>query len=446
MTTCFVVQGFGKKTDYTDGRILDLDASYAVIKEAVEAAGLECIRADEIIHSGAIDLPMYEQLLRADLVIADLSTYNVNAIFELGVRYGLRPHATIIVAEEGFKHPFDVSHIAITPYKHLGEDIGRKEAERFKQVLVQKIKVIAGGGNTDSPVYTFLHQLEPPRDKAIREIAAAVEEAVVEALAAAPPTPAADNTDGGEDAQTSKWLLETALAKINPPYGQPSDFSGAKTLLEMVRAKRPYDHFILQQLALATYKSKQPSPKEALEAARELLLKLDPVMTNDPETLGIWGAIHKRLWDLDPTDAELLATAVTAYSRGFYLKQDHYNGVNLAMLLDLRALQSARADEREEAIADKVTARRVREEVLRYTAPQLGEKADLPADKRYWILASMWEVAVGLGREADAATWEQAAKALKPPQWMLQSTEEQLVRVRQAQADLAAVMSAAASA
>ena len=91
MTTCFVVQGFGKKTDYTDGRILDLDASYAVIKEAVEAAGLECIRADEIIHSGAIDLPMYEQLLRADLVIADLSTYNVNAIFELGVRYGLRP-------------------------------------------------------------------------------------------------------------------------------------------------------------------------------------------------------------------------------------------------------------------------------------------------------------------------------------------------------------------
>ena len=40
MKICFVVQGFGKKTDFTDGRVLDLDASYAIIKEAVEAAGL----------------------------------------------------------------------------------------------------------------------------------------------------------------------------------------------------------------------------------------------------------------------------------------------------------------------------------------------------------------------------------------------------------------------
>ena len=31
MTTCFVVQGFGKKTDFTDGRVLDLDDSYAII-------------------------------------------------------------------------------------------------------------------------------------------------------------------------------------------------------------------------------------------------------------------------------------------------------------------------------------------------------------------------------------------------------------------------------
>ena len=72
MARCFVVQGFGRKTDYTDGRELDLDASYAVIKEAVEAAGHECLRADEIKHSGTIDQPMYEYLLRSDMVIADL--------------------------------------------------------------------------------------------------------------------------------------------------------------------------------------------------------------------------------------------------------------------------------------------------------------------------------------------------------------------------------------
>jgi len=59
MARCFVVQGFGKKTDYTDGRVLDLDASYAVIKDAVTACGVECVRADEILHSGTSDKPMY---------------------------------------------------------------------------------------------------------------------------------------------------------------------------------------------------------------------------------------------------------------------------------------------------------------------------------------------------------------------------------------------------
>ena len=70
-----VVMGFGKKTDFETGRTLDLDKTYRnIIKPAVKMAGLECIRADEIPHSGVIDVPMYEQLLGADVVSADLST------------------------------------------------------------------------------------------------------------------------------------------------------------------------------------------------------------------------------------------------------------------------------------------------------------------------------------------------------------------------------------
>ena len=72
---CFVVMGFGKKTDYESGRTLDLDATYeAIIRPAVDLAGLRCIRADEVTHSGVIDVEMYELLLRADLVVADIST------------------------------------------------------------------------------------------------------------------------------------------------------------------------------------------------------------------------------------------------------------------------------------------------------------------------------------------------------------------------------------
>ena len=61
---CFVIMGFGKKTDYPSGRTLDLDKTYKnLIKPAVEASGFQCIRADEIQDSGLIDKSMYALLI-----------------------------------------------------------------------------------------------------------------------------------------------------------------------------------------------------------------------------------------------------------------------------------------------------------------------------------------------------------------------------------------------
>ena len=57
---------------------------------------------------------MYEQLLNADVVVADLSTSNKNAFYELGVRHALRPYTTVVIAEDGIKtFPFDVNHVAV---------------------------------------------------------------------------------------------------------------------------------------------------------------------------------------------------------------------------------------------------------------------------------------------------------------------------------------------
>ena len=102
MTTCFVAMGFGEKTAFYSGkkkqRTLNLDKTYEnIIRPAVRDAGFECVRADEILHSTVIDKPMYQQLLRADIVVADLSTSNANAIYELGVRHALRPRTTIVL-------------------------------------------------------------------------------------------------------------------------------------------------------------------------------------------------------------------------------------------------------------------------------------------------------------------------------------------------------------
>ena len=433
--TCFVIQGFGEKTDFTTGRKFNLDASYQVIKEAVEEAGLECIRADEIKHSGTIDEPMYQRILRADIVVADLSTYNVNAAYELGVRYGLRPYATIIVAEDQFKNPFDVSHIVIRRYKHLGEDIGVSEARRFKKDLKDAIAEIMGKPDVDSPVYTFLKNLRPPAEES------GLPKAYTPVPAAGIPVSATDKSAKevlDQVAAKSKGEIVLAALRSVSPEDQSAkqlldqanaakargDFALAKGLLQAVRQMRPNDDYVVQQLALATYKSKQPEPKTALEEARTILRTLNPESTNDPETLGLWGAVHKRLWEITEERANL-DESIAAYERGFYLKQDYYNGINLAFLLNVRAALDEKLGARAEAIADFITARRIRRQVLQLCQVALGAQ---PRD--YWILATMWEAAVGLEDDAAAAKWEERAKALATEGWMLESTRSQLERLK----------------
>ena len=399
--TCFVVQGFGEKTDLASGRALNLDASYEVIKEAVEEAGLRCVRADEIVHSGTIDAPMYDALFRADLVIADLSTANLNAAYELGVRYGVRPRATIIVAEQQFKNPFDFSHIVIRRYEHLGKDVGRQEAKRFKTELAAAIRQIVAGDEVDSPVYTFLG-LEPPAVR-VRPRGA----------------PAAADVETPD--HNAKQILAIARAEIDR-----DNFAAARALLETVLTMRPRDEFVIQQLALATYKAAQPDPITALRAAANQIIALDPDTTNNPETLGLWGAIHKRLWDLERNRGHL-DTAIAAYERGFHLKQDHYNGVNLAFLLNIRAALEHEEGDRADAIADFVLARRVRRDVTRYGQQALAAASD-PAAK-YWAAATLWETAVGLGDAHGAARWQREAEALAPASWMLDTTRKQIQRL-----------------
>ncbi len=453
MKTCFVIQGFGKKTDYTDGRVLNLDASYEVIKEAVEAAGLQCIRADGIQHSKVIDVPMYEMLLQADLVIADLSTYNVNAVYELGVRYALRPRTTIVVAEEGFKNPFDFNHIALRRYKHAGDDLGHSEAKRFMNDLKAAIQAILADDHPDSPVYTFLPQLIPPVIPPAQTPAQASQPSPTKSSSFADPA----NTQPGPEQQlmatgaraaalavnvapdpaaapepvapvdqsaTAKGMLDEALAKINPPDGGASDFAGARNLLRAVWNLRPSDPFVTQQLVLATYKSKEPDPETALLQARAIVeLALNPTATNDPETLGLWGAINKRLWELQARPSDLNA-AVNGYERGFSLRRDWYNGINYAFLLDVRALEWLKIGRKDDAIADSVLARRVRSDVNRLAlAPAEDKEAD--PKTRFWAIATLWEAAVGRGDMPEIERWGALAESLAVPQWMQETRLEQ---------------------
>ena len=458
--TCFVVMGFGKKTDFETSRVLDLDKSYRnMIKPAVEAAGLKCVRADEIVHSGLIDVPMYDQLLQADVVVADLSTSNKNAYYELGIRHALRPFTTIIIAEDGIKtFPFDIGHIVVRQYHHLGEDIGFDEVVRFRDLLTNAIREIVEKNpkdKGDSPVYTFIKNLTPPSlAKEVETVLKSAPRRMVKNSFTVGSSQSPDKSPaaGGANDMQAHSILMAQVDKAQ----KKSDWATAKTLLTTIRqiaieeTKRkvasskmdakmpPEDPYLLQRLALATYKSELPDKHTALMDARDLLLLLNPDTSNDMETLGLWGSVHKRLWALDKKP-EYLDESIKAHERGFSMANDYYNGINVALLLNQRAAVATDADE---AIADKVMANRVRKKVLDICNQWLKDYP-MPNSRQaspealhdylknwYWVKATIGEAYVGLGDEATAKLHLDEANAHAPEDWLKTSTAEQLDKLR----------------
>jgi MAP3K TRAFs-binding domain len=438
MPSCFVVMGYGKKTDFKQNKTFDLDKSYkAIIKPAAEAAGYTCERADEIQHAGVIDVPMYDRLLTADLVIADVSTANINAFFELGVRYALRPQTTIVIAEQNFDLGFDMGHVVVRRYEHLGPGIDYDEVERMTTELTDACKSIPQSGQIDSPVYTFLSDLAAP-SRGARVGAAA---AAVATLAEQEIAERAEKAVAKATTKDDRAALQRPLAALMQAAGDARERGDFKSMRDVLRGIRTVqldklDPFVIQQLALATYKSKDPDEKRALLDARDVLQPLDPRASSDPETLGLWGAIHKRLYETKEFERsfrlDALSASVSAYEKGFFLKNDHYNGINFAYLLNVRATETVGED----AVADRVQARRVRERVIDICTRLLsegvtkGESEKQKREEEYWVRASLAEALLGLSKTAESEAAFAAAKKVAAEDWMIGATEEQLKKLR----------------
>ena len=365
------------------------------------------------MHSGVIDKPMYEYLLEADVAIADLSTSNENAIYELGVRHALRPRTTIILAENQFKFPFDLGHIVIRHYQHLGSGIDGEEMERVQGELKAAIETISAGNDVDSPVYTFLPDLvQPVRTAAMRATTGPAASAAPSAAAA--PSVSADNP--------TLTVIHDAFRVAR----KEGDFILAKTYLKKLRENLKDDPYVIQQQALATYKSKHPNAVAALLEAKQILEALQPEKSGDVETLGLWGAIHKRLWE-ETHDRKALDVGVWAYERAFVMKLDHYTGINCAYMLDDRA---GTQTDPAEATADHVLARRIRRRVLDFVDDGLrkmprGSDGNVSAEDKYWLKATRVEAMMGLG-DPQFATARDELFASAPEEWMRKTTEEQL--------------------
>ncbi len=380
--TCFVAIGFGPKTDYETGRLLDLDKTYEhLIKPVFDELGMDCFRAKEIRHSGIIDVPMYKWLFEADIVVADISTMNPNAIYELGVRHALKPSTTIVMSENKMKFPFDLNHTLISHYEHLGSDIGFGEVMRFRKelkALVVEILAKSEEDRQDSPVYTYLKGLKPPiyGDKIKMPEVVKMKK---------------------DDRQFSDWIERAEKAKNEKKF-----LIAAEYFSECLKFE-PHNVFLKQRLALVTYKAGEgkdktkEETKAALEAAENILADLKPEETTDPETLGLSGAINKRLHEITGEE-KYLDKAMWFYERGFYVKQDYYNEINFAYLLNVKA---STIEDKYEAISFYLQAKRAREKVIELCENLINQPDFDKRGDSEWVYQTMAQAFLGVGRKDE---------------------------------------------
>jgi predicted acylesterase/phospholipase RssA len=218
-------------------------------------------------------------------------------------------------------------------------------------------------------------------------------------------------------------------------------FGYARRILERARNKPEANHpdnrlKLAQQLALVTYKDPDLPPDEKLDDAFNILCKVDDIRTTkNQETLGLAGAIHKRLWELDG-QKQHLERSMVFYLRGYEqgVEGDFgYTGINAAFVLDLIADQEEEAA-RETNILLKSTADRRNKaiEIRRKIAETLVEMAekDQSLKRQWWFVATIAESYFGLEDYDEARKWLKEAAVLEGvPEWELESTIRQFAQL-----------------
>jgi predicted acylesterase/phospholipase RssA len=202
--------------------------------------------------------------------------------------------------------------------------------------------------------------------------------------------------------------------------------------------------WLSQQRAFATYKDPSLPSDTRLRDALVILEKqcgLNLTTCDDPETLGLAGAIYKRLWEVTRARAHL-ELALAHYRRGYDVmlaspKHDLYDsgaftGVNVAYVCDLLATETPEnvdGDARQRRLDD---ARTVRLQLLNDVAARDG------CDDNWWLAATLLEVLFALAcsdRTYVARLMAQARIVAKfnVSAWERESTGSQLLRLARLQ-------------
>ena len=412
---CFVLMPFGRRPDETGGTV-DFDAVYAgVIAPAVEAAGMEPLRADEEVGGGLIHRPMFERLILCEYAVADLTTANANVFYELGVRHAVRPWSTVMIYAGQSRLPFDVAPLRAIPYglTPAGEPAG---AEGIRAAITERLDQ-ARDAVPDSPIYELVEDF-PDVDRTKTDVfrdrvrySAAVKARLAEA----------------RDAQSFEAIqeIEKTLDPIRDQeagivvdlfltYRAVGAWGEMVALVDRMSPPLAAAVMVREQLAFALNRDGQG------ERAERVLLDLLEKRGPSSETYGILGRVYKDRWEEARDGGRtvvaggLLRKAIDAYLKGFEADwRDAYPGVNAVTLMEV----AEPPDPRRKGLIP----------VVSYAVERRIETGQ----PDYWDYSTRLELAVLVGSEKAAfdALADALANVREP--WELQTTSRNLRLIRE---------------
>jgi hypothetical protein len=337
----FIIRPFGVKQSIDFDRI-----AKELIDPALTELGVTGRDTIEILRQGNIRIDMFQRLLTADLVVADLSIHNANVFYELGIRHSLRGKRTFLLRSNQDAYPFDLQ---TDRYFTYDKDQPAAKLRELTEALRQTIASEA----QDSPVFLSLPDLEEQDRSRFLAVPRGFREDVEAATARNQP---GDLGLLAAEAAGFEWESE-GLRLAGRAQFRLKALDGARATWETIRSTGAMD--LEANTLLGTIYQKLGDLTQSDQALQRVLDRKGMAPGPRAEAHALLGSNAKSRWKADWRDgasleerrekalrSPFLDESYESYARGFATDLNHYySGLNaLAMRIILIELAIALPD------------------------------------------------------------------------------------------------------
>lgn len=370
--TCFVLHGFGEEADgIAKNSLLTQHEYHRAIQSVCDELNVTCFSTVDVLHSETTTSEIFRLIYEADIVVTVLSALNPSLSYAMGIRQERKPNKTVFLSHELLPSPFDVGNIVL----QLGYCHEKDKGVDFKRLGNFELELRAKMKSMVSHEQVLGKQKKNLSDESWnRGFLKFLEERKMQ---------------GPGSFGVFKKIAEDAKSA--------EQYDHAKALFQVARLLDNTTPKITQRLCLVTYKENEESMAALLEA-RGVIHELGPRTSDDAETLGLCGAIYKRMYELSQ-DKRDFEESLWFYNRGYTKAKDYYNGINVVFLYTKSAAQIK--TKKDDAVRDFERANDIRREVLSM-CNEIVQSLDFEKrDDKNWVYLTMAEAYLGLNNEQE---------------------------------------------